>query len=162
MRPTLPPPFVQGIANMAQPQENSQPVSQPQQARNDAAALDAAFPTRKVERRQTPRLKYQVVATLEPVASGPDDVCVVTRDADARGAGFLSSGDLPEGSRAVLHLPAPDGQGESQRIECRVRRSREVVNGLFEGSVEFYGDQPQFSDTRIRPIPAPRSQPYTG
>jgi hypothetical protein len=147
---------------MAQ-EQNSQPVnsSQPQQVRQDAAALDAAFPTRRVERRQTPRLKYQVVATLEPVASGPDDVCVVTRDASETGAGFLSSGDLPEGSRAVLHLPAPDGQGEAQRIECRVRRSREVANGLFEGSVEFLGEQPQFSDTRIRPNPATRPQPLT-
>jgi len=148
---------------MSQPQQNNPSTTQSQQqVRNDAAALDAAFPTRKVERRQTPRLKYQVVATLEPVASGPDDVCVVTRDANATGAGFLSSGDLPEGSRAVLHLPAPDGQGEAQRIECRVRRSREVANGLFEGSVEFLGEQPQFSDTRIRPNPAAaRPQPYT-
>jgi hypothetical protein len=147
---------------MAQPQQNNPSVGQPQQARNDAAALDAAFPTRRVERRQTPRLKYQVVATLEPVATnGPDDVCVVTRDASATGAGFLSSGDLPEGSRAVLHLPAPDGHSEPQRIECLVRRSREVANGLFEGSVEFVGDQPQFSDTRIRPVPAARPQPYT-
>ena len=147
---------------MAQ-EQNSQPVnsSQPQQVRQDAAALDAAFPTRRVERRQTPRLKYQVVATLEPVASGPDDVCVVTRDASETGAGFLSSGDLPEGSRAVLHLPAPDGQGESQRIECLVRRSREVANGLFEGSVEFVGEQPQFSDTRIRPNPVARPQLHT-
>ena len=147
---------------MAQPQpQNSQPVSQPQQVRNDAAALDAAFPTRRIDRRQTPRLKYQVVATLEPVSAAPDDVCVVTRDADQKGAGFLSSSDLPEGSRGVLHLPAPDGQGEPQRIECRVRRSREVANGLFEGSVEFVGEQPQFSDTRIRPNPATRPQLYT-
>ena len=147
---------------MAQPQQNNPSVGQPQQARNDAAALDAAFPTRRAERRQTPRLKYQVVATLEPVATnGRDDVCVVTRDACATGAGFLSSGDLREGSRAVLHLPASDGQSEPQRIECLVRRSREVANGLFEGSVEFVGDQPQFSDTRIRPVPAARPQPYT-
>jgi hypothetical protein len=145
---------------MAQQNTNNQPAPQPAaRVHNDAAALDAAFPTRRVERRQAPRLKYQVVATLEPVASGPDDVCVVTRDADARGAGFLSSGELPEGSRAVLHLPGPDGNSEPQRIECRVRRSREVANGLFEGSVEFLGDQPQFSDTRIRPTPPARPQP---
>ena len=137
---------------MAQPQQNN-PSGQSQQVQNDAAALDAAFPTRQVERRQAPRLKYQVVATLEPVSTkGPEDVCVVTRDASTSGASFLSSGDLPEGSRAVLHLPAPDGQSEPQRIECLVRRSREVANGLFEGSVEFVGDQPQFSDTRIRPV----------
>jgi hypothetical protein len=144
-----------------QEQQNNPSTGQPQQVHNDAAALDAAFPTRRAERRQTPRLKYQVVATLEPVSTnGPDDVSVVTRDANATGAGFLSSGDLPEGSRAVLHLPAPDGQGEPQRIECRVRRSREVANGLFEGSVEFYGDQPQFSDTRIRPVPVAHTQPH--
>jgi hypothetical protein len=155
---------------MAQ-QNNNQTTGQPVPLQNaaagaahEASALDAAFPTRRVERRQAARLKYQVVATLEPVASGPDDVCVVTRDADAKGAGFLSSGDLPEGSRAVLHLPAPDGgDAEPQRIECRVRRSREVANGLFEGSVEFLGEQPQFSETRIRPTPVapPTRRPPT-
>jgi hypothetical protein len=132
-------------------QQPNNPTVRPDAA-GEAAALEAAFPTHHAERRQAPRLKYQVVATLEPVATGgPDDVCVVTRDANAKGAGFLASGELPEGSRAVLHLPAPGGAGEPQRIECRVRRSREVANGLFEGSVEFLGAQPQFSETRIRP-----------
>lgn len=138
--------------------QNTPPTGQPNDDRNelagsivdDVTALNAAFPASKIERRKTSRLKYQVVATLEPVASGPEDVRVVTRDADANGTGFLSSGELPEGSRAVLHLPSPDGE-EVQRIECRVRRSRELGNGLFEGSVEFLGEQPQFSDTRIRP-----------
>ncbi len=133
------------------------PTPEPQNTKDaagvdDVTALNAAFPAPLVERRQAPRLKYQVVATLEPVASGPDDVRVVTRDADPQGTGFLSSGNLPAGSRAVLHLPAPDGEGETQRIECRVRRSRELGNGLFEGSVEFFGEQPQFSETRIRPM----------
>src|SRR4051794_38674845 len=76
----------------------------------DVAALSSAFPTRAAaERRQAPRLKYQVVATLEPVAGAADDVQVVTRDADARGTGYVSSTELPEGSRAVLHLPDPNG-----------------------------------------------------
>jgi PilZ domain-containing protein len=124
---------------------------------DDVTALNAAFPAQN-ERRQVPRLKYQVVATLEPVAVGPDDVRVVTRDADSKGTGFVSSGPMEEGSRAVLHLPAPEGQpdAEPQRIECRVRRSREIGNGLFEGSVEFVGEQPQFSDTRIKPTLARR------
>ncbi len=126
---------------------------------DEAAALNAAFPPAKVERRQAKRLKYQVVATLEPVASGPEDVRVVTRDADAHGTGFVSSSPLPEGSRAVLHLPAPDGGDEPQRIECRVRRSRELGNGLFEGSVEFFGEQPQFSDVRIQPALAKQRTP---
>lgn len=115
-----------------------------------AAASSATAPG--VERRQAPRQTYHVPATLEPVAFGKiEDVRVVTRDADARGTGFVSTGQLPEGTRAVLHLPAPDGK--TQRIECRVRRSREIGNGLFEGSVEFLGDQPQFSETRIKLTP---------
>jgi c-di-GMP-binding flagellar brake protein YcgR len=135
--------------------QESNPTGRPEdrKAANEAAALNQAFPAPKpVERRQAARLKYQVVATLEPVATnGPEDVKVVTRDASTSGTGFVSAGSLPEGSRAVLHLPDPNGDGEPQRIECRVRRSREIGNGLFEGSVEFVGAQPQFSDTRIRP-----------
>jgi hypothetical protein len=122
----------------------------------DVAALSSAFPTRTAERRQAPRLKYQVVATLEPVAGAAEDVKVVTRDADAHGTGYTSTSELPEGARAVLHLPDPNGGDEPQRIECRVRRSRNMGNGLFEGSVEFLGDQPQFSDTRIRPTTTTR------
>jgi hypothetical protein len=115
---------------------------------DDVTALNQAFPAK--DRRQSPRLKYKVVATLESVAVGPEEISVVTRDADERGTGFVSSTPITEGTRAVLHLPSPDGEGETQRIECRVRRSRELGNGLFEGSVEFLGDQPQFSDTRIK------------
>jgi len=139
--------------------QNTEPTGQPQQDRTpagEAAALNQAFPTAKpAERRQAPRLKYQVVATLEPVSpDAADDVQVVTRDASQKGSGFVSNAPLPEGSRAVLHLPDPNGGDEAQRIECRVRRSREIGNGLFEGSVEFLGAQPQFSETRIRPTPA--------
>jgi hypothetical protein len=121
-----------------------------QALRATAAKAPAAAPA--VERRHAPRQVYQVPGTLEPVAFGTvDDVRVVTRDADARGTGFVSTGQLPEGTRAVLHLPAADGR--TQRIECRVRRSVEIGNGLFEGSVEFLGDQPQFSETRIKLTP---------
>ena len=126
-----------------------------QALRAAASAAPAQGPTPAHERRQAPRQTYQVPATLEPVAFGKvEDVRVVTRDADARGTGFVSTGQLPEGTRAVLHLPAPDGK--TQRIECRVRRSREIGNGLFEGSVEFLGDQPQFSETRIKFTPTRR------
>ena len=122
----------------------------------DAKALNAAFPRTGQERRIAPRLKYHVVATLESVTSGPEEIKVVTRDASTSGTGFVSTGELVEGSRAVLHMPSPTADGEVERIECRVRRSRELGNGLFEGSVEFMGEQPQFSDTRIRPSAAPR------
>jgi hypothetical protein len=150
-----------------QQQPTNKPASQPKAIKDVAGvmddvvalndALNAAVRDRKVERRQVPRVKYQVEATLEPVAENAQDVNVFTRDADPKGTGFVSSKPMPEGSRAVLHLPPKDGQTEPQRIECRVRRSREIANGLFEGSVEFLGNQPQFSDTRIKaPQPAPR------
>jgi hypothetical protein len=125
-----------------------------------APALPAPEPL--TERRQTPRMTFKAAGTIEPVATGAaGDVHVVTRDADPRGTGFVAAGPLPEGTRAVLHLPAPteDGTastGRTQRIECRVRRSRELGNGLFEGSVEFVGEQPQFSDTRISVAPMRR------
>ena len=143
--------------------QSTQPTGQPDDRNDqtrgpvdDATALNQAFPGQLVERRQAPRLKYQVVATLEPVTTNsPEGVHVVTRDADPNGTGFLATGELREGSRAVLHLPGPGGEGDVQRIECRVRRSRELGNGLFEGSVEFLGQQPRFSDTRIRPVPVP-------
>jgi hypothetical protein len=138
--------------------QEQQPKDESTQAQGDGVkvldrALRATAPA--VERRQTARQVYEVPGTLEPVAFGKvEDVRVVTRDADARGTGFVSTGQLPEGTRAVLHLPLPDGK--TQRIECRVRRSREIGNGLFEGSVEFLGDQPQFSDTRIKFTPTRR------
>jgi hypothetical protein len=121
---------------------------------DNVRAMHRALPAPALagDRRHAPRMKYEAAGMLEPVATNaPGDVRVVTRDADPQGTGFVSSADVPEGSRAVLHLPAPDGEGRTQRIECRVRRSRELGNGLFEGSVEFLGAQPQFSDTRIRP-----------
>jgi hypothetical protein len=137
-------------------QQSKKPDEQQPQELKDAAGVadDVSALNEAVaapDRRQAPRLDYQVVATLEPIAVGPDDVRVVTRDADSRGTGFVASGPLAEGSRAVLHLPSPEADGETQRIECRVRRSRDLGNGMFEGSVEFLGEQPQFSEIRIRP-----------
>ncbi len=124
-------------------------------ALDEALRATSTAPAPVPDRRQEPRQAYQVSATLEPVSNGvANDVQVVTRDADPRGTGYVSTGEMPEGARAVLHLPTPDGR--TRRIECRVRRSREIGNGLFEGSVEFFGEQPQFSDTRIKMTPARR------
>lgn len=113
----------------------------------DASAAPA------VERRSAPRSNYRVVGTLETVGTGGAhrDVRVMTRDADPAGTGFVAEGvTVPEGRRAVLHVPGPDGQ--TRRIECHVRRSNALSGnpGWFEGHVEFTGEQPVFSDKRIR------------
>lgn len=107
----------------------------------------------EADRRSAPRSNYRVVGTLETVGTGDAhrDVRVLTRDADPAGTGFVAEGDeLGEGQRAVLHVPGPDGR--TRRIECRVRRSNAMASapGWFEGSVEFIGEQPVFSDKRIR------------
>lgn len=139
------------------PKDDSMQMHLPQEA--DIKLLDQALRASSppatapaIERREAPRQVYRAPGKLEPVSFGKvAEVNVVTRDADPRGTGFVATGQLPEGTRAVMHLPAPDGQ--TQRIECRVRRSREIGNGLFEGSVEFLGHQPQFSETRIKFTP---------
>ena len=121
------------------------------------AAMGAAFPP-KLERRRAPRVRYQVVATLEvdgeertrPGGLLPENrTDLHTRDLDANNSGFVSPHQLTPGESAILNLPTPTG--ETRRIECRVRRSRPVAEGLFEGCVEFTGgEQPVFSDRRIK------------
>ena len=104
------------------------------------------------ERRATSRNPYRVRATLETAAigAGHRDVALWTRDADGAGTGFYAAEGVDEGRRAVLHVPGPDGR--RRHIECRVRRSQPVPEapGWFEGSVEFLGEQPVFSDRKIR------------
>ena len=129
---------------------------------NDArtAAIADAFPfPAHAERRKAPRVKYQVVATLEldgdrPAGAQPGPqpaACDLhTRDLDERGAGFMSPHGLTPGQPAVLNLPSPDGT--VNRVTCRVSRARPVAEGWFEGYVEFEGGQATkspFSDERI-------------
>ena len=124
------------------------------QADQVIAALGDAFPPAQ-ERRQAPRLRYQVRARLELVdeLTGKPfgESMLHTRDLDPSGSGFVTPYQIAENERAVLCLPSPHTGGSERRINCRVRRSREVGNGWFEGTVEFDQEQPVFSHTRIRP-----------
>lgn len=118
------------------------------------AALADAFPQRasKAERRKEPRYRYQVRARLELVDENGrpvESASLHTRDMNSRATGFVTSGDVSDDTRGVLHLPALDGAGPTTKIACRVRRSREAGNGWFEGMVEFESDRPVFSSKRI-------------
>jgi hypothetical protein len=119
------------------------------------AALGEAFPAREApqDRRQEPRYRYQVRARLELVDQDGRPVesrSLHTRDVSAAGTGFVASSEVSDDARAVLHLPSPNGAaGETTKVACRVRRSREAGNGWFEGVVEFDDRQPVFSSTRI-------------
>ena len=127
-------------------------LSEMAQADQVIAALSDAFPTRK-ERRKEPRLRYQVRARLELVDEAGRTVesqSLHTRDLSATGAGFVAPADMGDEAKGVLHLPSPDGTGATQKVACRVRRSREAGNGWFEGVVEFDDKQPVFSSTKIK------------
>jgi hypothetical protein len=115
------------------------------------AALADAFPQRRqADRRKEPRYRYQVRARLELVdedGQTVDSTSLHTRDVNSRGTGFVTSGDVSNDTRGVLHLPEPGGN--TTRVACRVRRSREAGAGWFEGVVEFDDNQPVFSSKRI-------------
>jgi hypothetical protein len=118
------------------------------------AALSDAFPQRanKADRRKEPRYRYQVRARLELVDEDGrpvESTSLHTRDLSSRATGFVTSGDVSDDSRGVLHLPEPGGSGATTKVSCRVRRSREAGNGWFEGVVEFENDTPVFSQKRI-------------
>lgn len=103
----------------------------------------------RVDRRSRPRLKYRTVAKLQPGGADDENITLYTRDADPKGSGFVSNTPLAEDQEAMLNVPGPDGQ--PRRIACRVKRSRPIADGWFEGCVEFAGEQPVFCETRIWP-----------
>ena len=116
------------------------------------AALSVAFPQPRQDRRKEPRYRYQVRARLELVdetGRPVESTSLHTRDVNTRATGFVTSGDVADDARGVLHLPAPEGNGKTTKLACRVRRSREAGNGWFEGVVEFDEKQPVFSSKRI-------------
>ncbi len=102
-------------------------------------------PVAWIDRRHIPRTSYQTVAWLAPAdAEGALRRPIIkTRDINIRGLGFRARQDLSALGEAVLRLPATAGRSIS--VACRVRRSRELGNGWFDGLVEFLTPQPDLS-----------------
>jgi hypothetical protein len=113
-----------------------------------------------IDRRHRPRVPLAVRASLAPA----DDTGAVrppairTRDLSPLGLGFLSRQDLSVLGEAVLRLPG--GAGRVVCVACRIRRSRELGNGWYDGLVEFLQPQPELvvEDDHVRLPRAARRQ----
>ena len=122
----------------------------------DTTAGDGPDPRPLVDRRHLPRVTFAARATLAPA----DDTGAVrppairTRDLNPLGLGFTARQDLSVLGDAVLQLPAANGRLVC--VACRVRRSRELGNGWYDGLVEFVVPQPLLTveDGRAR-LPRP-------
>jgi hypothetical protein len=106
----------------------------------------------RIERRHVSRARYQTRAWVQPYdeTGAIRSPVIFTRDLDPHGLGFIARQDLAVLGRAVLHLPACNGA--TVRVRCRIRRSRDIAKGWFEGVVQFDHEQLRFAVPRIRHI----------
>jgi hypothetical protein len=102
-------------------------------------------PVEWIDRRHHPRSHYETVAWLAPADdSGAIRRPIIrTRDINLVGLGFRARQDLSALGQAILRLPGATGRSIS--VACRVRRSRELGNGWFDGLAEFLTPQPDLT-----------------
>lgn len=107
--------------------------------------MDGPDPRSLIDRRHLPRVPYAATAALAPAdATGAvRPPAIRTRDLNPLGLGFVSRQDLSVLGEAELHLPGVAGR--VVRVACRVRRSRELGNGWYDGLVEFVTPQPELT-----------------
>jgi len=105
-----------------------------------------------IDRRQRPRVPFAVDAVLAPADEGGAvrPPAIRTRDLNPLGLGFLARQDLSVLGEAELRLPGVSGRVVC--LACRIRRSRELGNGWYDGLVEFLQPQPELvvEDGRAR------------
>jgi hypothetical protein len=107
--------------------------------------MDGPDPRALIDRRQVPRVPFAAAAALAPAdATGAVRAPAIrTRDLNPLGLGFLSRHDLSVLGEAELRLPGVTGRVVC--VACRVRRSRELGNGWYDGLVEFLQPQPNLT-----------------
>lgn len=98
-----------------------------------------------LERRCVARAPYRVRAMLKLHSdlSGAPPWTLYTRDANARGLGFITPHRLPLGYGGLLDIIIPDGRIQS--IACTLLRCREAAPGWYEGSLYFNRSQMEFA-----------------
>jgi hypothetical protein len=103
----------------------------------------------RIERRRVMRTNYRTQAWLQPAdeTGALRSPLIHTRDLDEMGVGFIARQDLSAVGDAILFLPS--GSGRPVRVPCRVRRSRELGGGWFEGLAVFIQPQPMFATRRM-------------
>ncbi len=120
-------------------------------------AMDGPDPRPLIDRRHVPRVAFAARAALAPADDGGAvrPPAIRTRDLSPVGLGFLARQDLSVLGEAVLRLPGVAGREVC--LACRVRRSRELGNGWYDGLAEFVTPQPDLTvqDGRAR-LPRPK------
>jgi hypothetical protein len=103
----------------------------------------------RIERRRVMRTSYRTQAWLQPAdeTGATRSPLIHTRDLDETGVGYIARQDLSALGDAILFLPS--GSGRPVRVPCRVRRSRELGGGWYEGLIEFTQPQPMFATRRM-------------
>jgi hypothetical protein len=116
----------------------------PAQAEMVLSAIEAGQFPAPDNRRNAPRRRYRVKASLHLFSDAPETApwLIYTRDIHARGLGFITPHRLPLGHGGLIELPI--GEGSPVHIPCTLLRCREAAPGWFEGSLYFNRDQPQF------------------
>ncbi|MBA3272302.1 MAG: hypothetical protein H0T11_00320 [Chthoniobacterales bacterium] len=108
------------------------------------SALEVAGGAKTREQRNFGRRRYRVRAALR-LHSDPDGApswILYTRDANARGLGFLTPHLLPLGYGGVIHLESPARAHVS--VACTLLRCREISKGWYEGSLYFNRERNDF------------------
>jgi hypothetical protein len=111
----------------------------------EAAAGSAGDVPGHDERRRHKRVAYRVTAELRLFSDAPDAAPwrLFTRDASARGVGFVTRDRLPLGYGGVVTLAGPAGQ--ALEANCTLFRCRDIGNGWFEGALYFNREQWAFA-----------------
>lgn len=115
------------------------------------SAMEAAGSNHWKERRGPTRWPFRTLARLYLFSDEPGTSpwTIYTRDANARGLGFVTTLPLPLSHGGWVELI--DSTGEHRSIHCTLSRCREAVKGWFEGALLFNREQhwcdPQAPDT---------------
>ena len=120
-------------------------------------AMDGPDPRPLIDRRHVPRVAFAARALLAPAdATGAvRPPAIRTRDLNRFGVGFLARQDLSVLGEAELQLPGPAGRVVA--VRCRIRRSRELGNGWYDGLVEFLVPQPELTvEDGVARLPRPK------
>lgn len=97
-------------------------------------------------RRALQRIPHRVRGRLRLFSDAPHHGprVIYTRDAHARGLGFITPHRLPLGYGGFVEFQGPDGR--PRRIQCTLHRCREAAPGWYEGAVCFNREQPELSE----------------
>lgn len=128
------------------------------------SAMEAAGSATWKERRGPTRWPFRTVALLYLFSDEPGSSpwTIYTRDANARGLGFITTLALPISHGGWVELV--DGTGQHRSIHCTLSRCREAVKGWFEGALLFNREQswfdPQAPDAAPSATPGPLLRPH--